>query len=116
MSTATRRFRRRARMEINAIVTKAMRWSFRALEDGVQPPVAAEPGEGPLNHPADAGYEPFVSAAGNCLDGDAERSHVLASMLLREGDRKSKIEIKVASTGSRRLQRGSQPGDSETGV
>src|SRR5208283_3715458 len=47
---------------------------LRALEDGVQPPVAAQPGEGPLNHPADAGRnEASVAATGNCLDGDAER-------------------------------------------
>jgi hypothetical protein len=46
---------------------------LRALEDGVQPPVAAEPGKGPLNHPADAGRdEPSVAATGNGLDGDAE--------------------------------------------
>src|SRR4051794_22352299 len=47
---------------------------LRALEDGVQPPVAAEPGEGPFDHPADAGgNELSVPAAGNGLDGDAER-------------------------------------------
>src|SRR3954465_4763418 len=46
---------------------------LRALEDGVQPPVAAEPGEGPFHHPADAGgNEPSVPAAGDGLDGDAE--------------------------------------------
>ena len=46
---------------------------LRALEDGVQPPVAAEPGERPFNHPADAsGNELSVSAARNGLDGDAE--------------------------------------------
>src|SRR3954451_9202732 len=46
---------------------------LRALEDDVQPPVAAEPGEGPFDHPADAGgNEPSVAAAGNGLDGDAE--------------------------------------------
>jgi hypothetical protein len=28
MSTVTRRFKRRARMEMNEIETKAMRWSF----------------------------------------------------------------------------------------
>jgi hypothetical protein len=66
---------RRARMEMKAIATNAMRWSLRALEDDVQPPVAAQPSEGALNHPADAGWnEPSVVAADNCLDGDAERS------------------------------------------
>jgi class 3 adenylate cyclase len=28
---------------------------LRAFEDGIQPPVAAQPGKGPFNHPADAG-------------------------------------------------------------
>src|SRR3954454_7761158 len=47
---------------------------LRALEDDVQPPVAAEPGERSFNHPADAGRdEPPVAAAGNGLDADAER-------------------------------------------
>src|ERR1700756_255533 len=47
---------------------------LRALEDGVQPPVAAEPGERPFNHPANTGRdEPSVAATGNRLDGDAER-------------------------------------------
>jgi hypothetical protein len=56
-----------------AISTKAMRCSFDSIEDGVQPPVAAEPGEGPFNHPADAGRnEPSIAAAGNRFDGDAE--------------------------------------------
>ena len=46
---------------------------LRTLEDGVQPPVAAQPGKGPFNHPADAGRdEPSVAAAGKCLDGDPE--------------------------------------------
>src|ERR1700692_565211 len=46
---------------------------LRALEDGVQPVVAAQPCEGPLNHPADAGRnEASIAAAGNGLDGDAE--------------------------------------------
>ena len=46
---------------------------LRALEDGVQPPVAAQPGKGPFHHPADAGgNEPSVVAAGNGLDGDAD--------------------------------------------
>src|ERR1700759_1182817 len=46
---------------------------LRALEDDVQPPVAAEPGERSLNHPANAGRdEPAVAAAGNGLDGDTE--------------------------------------------
>jgi hypothetical protein len=45
----------------------------RALEDGVQPPVAAQPGKRPFSHPADAGRnELSVSAARNGLDGDAE--------------------------------------------
>jgi hypothetical protein len=45
----------------------------RALEDGVQPPVAAQPGEGSFNHPADAGgNELSVSAARNGLDRDIE--------------------------------------------
>jgi hypothetical protein len=47
---------------------------LRPLEDRVQPPVAAEPGERTFDHPADAGRnEPSVAAAGDCLDGDAER-------------------------------------------
>src|SRR4051794_14410558 len=47
---------------------------LRALEDGVQPPVAAEPGEGPFDHPADAGgNELSVPAAGKGLGGEAER-------------------------------------------
>src|ERR1700733_12462631 len=46
---------------------------LRALEDGVQPPVAAQPGKGPLNHPANAGRnELSVSATRNGLDGDAQ--------------------------------------------
>src|SRR3954470_24086640 len=46
---------------------------FRALDDGIQPPVAAEPGERALNHPADAGRnELSVAAARNGLDRDAE--------------------------------------------
>src|ERR1700678_4350245 len=46
---------------------------LRALEDGVQPPVAAQPGEGALNHPADAGRnELAIATSGNRLDGDAE--------------------------------------------
>jgi hypothetical protein len=46
---------------------------LRALEDGVQPPVAAQPGEGPFNHPADAGRNTSsIMAAGNHLGGDTE--------------------------------------------
>src|SRR5258707_959841 len=46
---------------------------LRALEDGVQPSVAAQPGEGALNHPADSGRNKLaIAAAGNRLDGDAE--------------------------------------------
>jgi hypothetical protein len=46
---------------------------FRTLEDGIQPPVAAQPGKGLFNHPADAGgNELSVAAARNGLDGDAE--------------------------------------------
>src|SRR3954471_25084313 len=46
---------------------------FRALEDDVQPPVAAEPGERAFNHPTDAsGNELSISAARNGLDSDAE--------------------------------------------
>ena len=46
---------------------------FRPLENGVQPPVAANPGERPFNHPADArGNEPSVSAARDGLNRDAE--------------------------------------------
>jgi hypothetical protein len=46
---------------------------LRALEDGVQPTVAARPCERPLNHPADSGRnEASTAAAGNGLDGDAE--------------------------------------------
>ena len=47
---------------------------LRALEEGVQPPVAAQSCEGPLNHPADAtGDEPSVAAASNRIEGDARR-------------------------------------------
>jgi hypothetical protein len=57
-------------ISMKAISTKATRCSF---EDGVQPPVAAQPCERPLNHPADAGRnEASIAAAGNGLDGDAE--------------------------------------------
>ena len=46
---------------------------LRPLEDGVQPPVAARPSEGALNHPADPGRnELAIATAGNCLDGDAK--------------------------------------------
>src|SRR3954467_3419398 len=46
---------------------------FRALDDGIQPPVAAQPGKGPLNHPADAGgNELSAGAARNGLARDAE--------------------------------------------
>ena len=46
---------------------------LRALDDDVQPPVAAQPGKGPLNHPADAGGNELpVPAARDGLDGDAE--------------------------------------------
>src|ERR1700733_15407792 len=46
---------------------------LRPLEDDVQPTVAAQPCERPLNHPADAGRnEASIAAAGNGLDGDAE--------------------------------------------
>src|SRR3954466_12311799 len=47
-------------------------WLFRALDNSIHPPVAAQPGKGPLNHPADAGgNELSVAAARNGLDGDA---------------------------------------------
>src|SRR3954464_4549036 len=46
---------------------------LRALDEGVQPSVAGEPGERPLNHPADAGgNELSVSTARDGPDGDAE--------------------------------------------
>jgi hypothetical protein len=49
----------------------------RALEDGIQPPVTAQPGKGPFNplhSPADAGgTELSVPAARDGLDRDAER-------------------------------------------
>lgn len=46
---------------------------LRALEDRVQPPVAAQPSERPFNYPADAGGdEPSVSAPRDGLDGDAK--------------------------------------------
>src|ERR1700678_270880 len=46
---------------------------LRPLEDDVQPPVAAQPGEGALNHPADSGRnELAATAAGDRLDGNAE--------------------------------------------
>src|SRR4051794_12660153 len=44
------------------------------LEDRVQPTVAADPGEGALHHPANSGWKEFsIAAAGDRLDGDAER-------------------------------------------
>src|SRR3954465_9713055 len=44
------------------------------LEDRVQPAVAAQPGEGALHHPANSGWKEFsIPAAGDGLDGDAER-------------------------------------------
>ena len=47
---------------------------FRSLEDSVQPPAKAKPGEGPFNQPANAGRnKPPVAASGDRLDGDAER-------------------------------------------
>jgi hypothetical protein len=56
----------------------------RALEYGIQSPVAAQPGKGPFNHPTDAGgNELSVSAASNGLDGDAECLPASASRLLR---------------------------------
>src|SRR3954454_16910937 len=46
---------------------------LRALEDDVQPPVAAEPGERAFNHPANAGRDdPPGAATGHALDADAE--------------------------------------------
>src|SRR5208283_2215619 len=46
---------------------------LRALEDGVQPPVAAQPGKRPLNHPAYAGRnELSVPATRDGLDRDTE--------------------------------------------
>ena len=58
---------------MNAIATKAMRVLLRTLEDGVQPPVAAQPSERPFNHPADAsGNELSAAAARDGLDRDAE--------------------------------------------
>src|ERR1700756_1280306 len=55
---------------------------LRALEDGIQPPVASQPGKGPLNHPADAGgNELSVAAARNGLDRDAEYLTVLSQPL-----------------------------------
>src|SRR3954463_2607086 len=53
---------------------------FRALEDRVQPPVAAEPGERAFNHPADAsGNELSVAAACDGLDRDAEGASSFAT-------------------------------------
>ena len=47
---------------------------LRALEDGVQPPVAAEPGERAFNYPTNAGRDkPSVAAAGNGLDATKRR-------------------------------------------
>src|SRR3954453_626795 len=46
---------------------------FRALDDGIQPPVAAQPGKGPLNHPPDSrGNERPAPAARDGLEGDAK--------------------------------------------
>jgi hypothetical protein len=46
---------------------------LRAFENRVQPSIAAQPGEGPFDHPADAGWdEPSVPAARNRVDLDAE--------------------------------------------
>ena len=47
---------------------------LRSLEDGVQPPVIRNPGEGAFHHPADSGRnEDTIMAAGDCFDGDTER-------------------------------------------
>src|SRR3954447_11094376 len=44
------------------------------LEDRVQPTIAAQPGEGALHDPANSGWKEFsIPAAGDRLDGDAER-------------------------------------------
>ena len=60
-------------MEMKAIATKRDEVVLRAFEAGVQPPVAAHPGGGAFNHPADAGRnELSVAPASYRLDGDAE--------------------------------------------
>ena len=47
---------------------------LRPLKDRVQPPVIRNPGEGAFHHPADPGRnEDAIMAAGDRLDGDAER-------------------------------------------
>src|SRR5689334_12406276 len=47
---------------------------LRALEDDVQPPVAAKPGKRSFNHPTNAGRDELsIAAAGNGLDSDAKR-------------------------------------------
>jgi hypothetical protein len=46
---------------------------LRPLEDGVQPPVIGNPGEGALHHPADSSWKEFsIAAASDGIDGDAE--------------------------------------------
>jgi hypothetical protein len=36
---------------------------LRAREDGIQPPIAAQPGKGPFDHPTDAGGDKLSTAA-----------------------------------------------------
>jgi hypothetical protein len=46
---------------------------LRPLEDGVQPSVIGNPGEGALHHPADSSWKEFsIAATGDGFDGDAE--------------------------------------------
>src|SRR5919112_1177432 len=47
---------------------------LRSLKDNIQPPIARQPGEGPLDYPTDPGREEFpVPAAGDRFDRDTER-------------------------------------------
>jgi hypothetical protein len=91
-------------MEMKAIATKRDEVVLRAFEDGVQPPVAAHPGEGAFNHPADAGRnEPSVAVAGNCLDGDAELLIGLCQTLAAVAEvveRRKPLSASVRRTGT----------------
>src|SRR3954469_234467 len=70
---------------------------LRPLEDGVQPPVAAQPGKGALDDPADAGgNELSVPAAGNRLDGDAECLSGLAQPLAAVAEITQRRPLKAA--------------------
>src|ERR1700759_437593 len=74
---------------------------LRALEDGIQPPVAGQPGERTFNHPANAGGNKLsVATAGDRLDGDAERLAGLSQPLPGVGE-VSKSRASEAAIGER---------------